>query len=237
MKILEDLGLTKSEINVYLALLELGPSTAGSILKKARIQNSVLHFTLNNLIEKGLVTYVKKGKARVYHSADPQTLLSYVEDKKKQLKNILPKLKEKQSLAAEKEDAEIFEGVKGVQTALYTLIENTKPKDTFMFFSADVQEHNEEIQKFYERFDAKRKDKKLHVQGIAPKQLKKLYSKRKHLKMKFVEYPLPENTGICNNKMAIITWGKKPRAILIQSKTIVQKQKRFFEQMWELARQ
>ena len=84
-KILEDLGLTKSEIKVYLALLELGSSTAGDIIKKANIQNSVLHFTINNLIEKGLVTYVKKGKFRVYQPANPETLISYIEDKKKQL--------------------------------------------------------------------------------------------------------------------------------------------------------
>ena len=45
-KILEDLGLTKSEIKVYLALLELGSSSAGDILKKANIHNSVFHFTI-----------------------------------------------------------------------------------------------------------------------------------------------------------------------------------------------
>ena len=60
-KVLEDLGLTKSEIKVYLSLLSLGPSSAGAILQKAKIQNSVLHFSLNNLIEKGLVSYIKKG--------------------------------------------------------------------------------------------------------------------------------------------------------------------------------
>jgi HTH-type transcriptional regulator, sugar sensing transcriptional regulator len=233
-KILEDLGLTKSEIKVYLALLELGSSSAGDILKKARIQNSVLHFTLNNLIEKGLVTYVKRGKARVYQSADPETLISYVEDKKNQLKTILPELKKRQSLAQEKEEVEIFEGVRGVKTAIYTLIENTKPKDKFMFFSADVEERNEEIQKFYERFDAKRKDKKLNVMGIAPTKLKRLFKKREYSKMKYVTFPIPENTGICNDKLIIISWSNKPRAILIKSKSIVHKQRKFFEQIWKM---
>ena len=65
-KALEDIGLTQGEIKVYLALLEIGPSTAGSILEKAGIQNSVFHFCVNSLIEKGLVSYVKKNKFRVY---------------------------------------------------------------------------------------------------------------------------------------------------------------------------
>ncbi|MBW2971837.1 hypothetical protein KY359_02260 [Candidatus Woesearchaeota archaeon] len=231
-KILEDLGLTKSEIKVYLALLELGSSTAGQILKRARTQNSVLHFALNNLIEKGLVTYVKKGKARVYQSAEPETLISYVEDRKKQLKTLIPDLKERQAFAKEREEVEIFEGIRGVQTSLYMLIEGARPRDKFLFFSADVEERNEENQKFYTRFDAKRKEMRLDVRGIAPLKLKRLFEKRKHLKMKYVRFPIPENTGICKDKMVIISWSRTPRAILIKSEQIVKKQREFFEQVW-----
>lgn len=58
-QILEDIGLTNAEIKVYLALLELGTATAGPILEKSHLQNSVVHMTLNKLIEKGFVTFVK----------------------------------------------------------------------------------------------------------------------------------------------------------------------------------
>lgn len=115
---------------------------------------------------------------------------------------------------------------------IFSLIESTKPNDTFLFFSADETEHNEDIQKFYTRFDAKRKSKKLITRGIAPTKLRKLFKKRKSLEMKFVNHPIPENTGICNNKMAIITWGNKPRAILISSKSVVSKQTKFFNEIW-----
>ena len=36
-KVLEDIGLTKREIKVYITALEIGPSSAGQILKKANI--------------------------------------------------------------------------------------------------------------------------------------------------------------------------------------------------------
>ena len=49
-KILEDIGLTNAEIKVYLALLELGVSGAGNIIEKSRLQSSVVHNTINNLI-------------------------------------------------------------------------------------------------------------------------------------------------------------------------------------------
>ena len=56
--ILEDLGLTQAEIKVYIALLELGSSSAGQILEKSGLQNSVVHRALNSLIEKGLISYI-----------------------------------------------------------------------------------------------------------------------------------------------------------------------------------
>jgi len=37
-QILQDIGLTKNEINVYLALLELGKSSAGKVLEKSNLQ-------------------------------------------------------------------------------------------------------------------------------------------------------------------------------------------------------
>ena len=53
--VLEEIGLTSGEAKVYLALLELGPSKAGGILRKSGLQNSVVHLCLNKLIEKGMV--------------------------------------------------------------------------------------------------------------------------------------------------------------------------------------
>ena len=231
-KILEDIGLTQGEIKVYLALLESGPTTAGKILEKANIQNSVFHFCVNRLIEKGLVSYIKKNKFRIYQAADPDNFLIYLKDKEKQVENLLPELKEKQTLAKEKQEVELFEGMKGVITLMNALIEDAKKGEEFLFFAPDL-EKSEEIQKFYERYDAKRKSKGLITKGIAPRNLKPLFDKRTYLQMKYTNSPVPANSGICNDKMAIISWGEKPTGVLIHSKHIVEKQKEFFNSLWE----
>lgn len=234
-KALEDIGLTQGEIKVYLALLELGSSSAGNILEKAGIQNSVFHFCVNNLVEKGLVSYVKKNKFRIYSAANPDNFLVYMKDKEKQLEKILPELKEKQVLARQKEEVELFEGINGIMTLLNILIENTKKGDEFLMFTAEseTQEKTEEIQKFYERYDAKRKEKGLIVKGIANSKLKPIFEDRKTLKMKYTNLPVPANTGICNNKMVLISWGDKPTGVLINSKNIIEKQKKFFNAFWD----
>ena len=51
-RILEDIGLTNAEIKVYMSLLELGVAGAGNIIEKSGLQSSVVHMTLNNLINR-----------------------------------------------------------------------------------------------------------------------------------------------------------------------------------------
>lgn len=233
-KVLEEIGLTNGEIKIYLALLELGSSTAGEIIRKSSMQNSVFHFCVNRIIEKGLVSYTKKGKIRIYHAADPENLIIYLKDKEKDIEEILPNLKAKQNIRKERQESEVFEGIKGVITLLNILIEDAKRGNEFLFFPADVGEKNEEIQKFYERYDWKRKSKGLTTKGIATKNLKSFFEKRKYLKMKYVDFPIPANTSICNDKMAMISWNEKPVGILIKSREIVEKQKNFFNSIWKM---
>lgn len=53
LEVLEELGLTKSEIKVYLALLELGQSTTGPVVDKAEIASSKIYEILEKLVNKG----------------------------------------------------------------------------------------------------------------------------------------------------------------------------------------
>ena len=70
--ILEDIGLTGAEIKVFIALLELGSSTAGNIVQHSRLQNAVVHRAFHSLAEKGLMTYVYQGKIKAYQAVEPR---------------------------------------------------------------------------------------------------------------------------------------------------------------------
>jgi sugar-specific transcriptional regulator TrmB len=230
--ILENIGLTPSEIKIYLALLELGPSSAGKVLEKAGIQNSVFHFCVNKLIDKGLVSYVIKGKSKVYSAADPENFLLYLKDKENEVKTLLPELKARQAIIKDKSEVEMFVGIKGVINALNTFIKDAKKGDEFLFFPLDVENKNEEVQEFYERYDLKRKSKGLITKGIAPIKHKYLFEKRTYLKMKYSDKPLPSNSAICNDGMILISWDETPHAVIIKAKNLVNNQKEFFYNFW-----
>jgi|SRR3989344_666623 len=230
--LLEDIGLSKGEIKVYLTLLNLGNTKVGYIIEKSGMASSAVHNAINTLIEKGLVFYIKKGKIKFYQAASPNQIVNFIEEKKKKFQEILPQLLEKQQIKKESQEAEIFEGTKGVLTMLNILIEDTKKGDEYCFFASYLNEKNEEVQQFFKKYDIKRKDKGLIIKGLAPKELKLLFIDRKSLKMKYTEFPIPHGISICKNKIAFISWGEKPIGYLIKSEQISQMFKEFFNNLW-----
>ena len=114
-QILKDIGLSNAEIKVYLALLELGTATAGPILEKSKLQNSVVHMTLNKLVTKGFVSFIKEGQRNHYQATDPKHISEYIDEKKAQFEMILPELLGKQQLAKEKSEVTSFGGKKGIR--------------------------------------------------------------------------------------------------------------------------
>ncbi len=234
-EILQEFGFTQAEAKVYFVLLKLGAVKVGQVMGKSGLQSSTTHNTLHSLIEKGFVTYILKGKMKLYRAVEPKIILELYKEKEKEFQKILPKLESIQKFCEEKQSAEIYEGTKGIINMLSKLLEDVKPKDKYYFFAVDVSKLNREIQEFFERYDAKRKEKKLIIKGLERKELKPLFKKRKFLDVRYVDFPIPSNTIICNNKMALINWGEKPNGILIKSEQIIKSEKEFFNELWKKA--
>jgi HTH-type transcriptional regulator, sugar sensing transcriptional regulator len=66
MNDLSQAGLTENESKVYLALIDLGPSLAGSISRKTGIHRRTVYDTTEMLIKKGLVGYILKNNRRLF---------------------------------------------------------------------------------------------------------------------------------------------------------------------------
>ena len=108
-QILEKVGLTKGEIKVYLALIELGESSSGAIIIKAKVSRSKVYEVLEKLKEKGLVSEVIKENIKYFQAGNPKVILEYIKKKKEELKEqeedfkkILPNLEEMQKSKEEK---------------------------------------------------------------------------------------------------------------------------------------
>jgi HTH-type transcriptional regulator, sugar sensing transcriptional regulator len=122
--ILKELGLSNSEIKVYLALMRLGESTTGPIVDESGVAVSKVYTLLEKLVKKGLVSYTLKRKTRYFIPAPPSRLLDYHKEKeealerhRKELTSVVKELEFLAGSAIKKETFQLFEGLKGIQTA------------------------------------------------------------------------------------------------------------------------
>jgi HTH-type transcriptional regulator, sugar sensing transcriptional regulator len=122
-ELIKEAGLTQGESKVYLALLNLGLSSTGPIVKRSGISRSFISNILYSLKEKGLVSYVKKGEVTYYQAESPERIILYLQKKQEQLENsknnlvkLLPAL-DKIKKETPKTEIQVYDGFKGIQTA------------------------------------------------------------------------------------------------------------------------
>ena len=232
--ILEDIGLTNAEIKVYLALLELGTATAGPILDKTGLQNSVVHMTLNKLIEKGFITFTKEGKRNQYQASNPKHIVEYINEKKERFEKILPELLMKQKHAKEKPEIKTFRGIKGVRQLLLELLD-AGGSEHHTFGSA--KESLILGDAWWLEYHKKRAAKGIKARLIFNESLRKWTDVNKYHKTeyKFTKLgfePLTE-TIIRNRSIGIIIWTEKPMGVLIQNEVAARSYDKFFRLLWD----
>lgn len=239
-EILEDLGLTKSEITIYLSLLEIGSSCAGEVIKRSKLQNSVVHRALNSLIEKGLINYVIEGKRKLYTATDPENFNKYIEDKKERFLEILPELKKKQISSKEINTATIYNGKRGIKEVYYKLINIKGAKEYLTFGGGEVCANFMNIS-WWNLLHKKRVLNKLSSRQIFDFTVKALaediesnpITKVKYLPANFAQF---QETVIVDEYVAINVFSNEGYSFLIKDKKVADGYKKYFEALWKIAK-
>jgi len=126
IEILKQVGLTNTEIKIYLALFELGPSLASKIAGKASVERAVTYHILENLIKKGIVGYVIKENRKYFSSTNPEKLLDLLKEKEIAVKEIIPELKRLRLPLKEEPSIEVYKGKEGLKTVLNDVLDEKK---------------------------------------------------------------------------------------------------------------
>lgn len=239
IEILQDLGLSNTEIKVYLTLLELGSSHAGGILDKSRLPNSTVHRELNSLIGKGLVNFILEGKKKVYNATNPEYFFEFIEDKKRRLEEILPMLKAKQQKQKEEESASVFKGIRGIKEVYNVLINSGgKEYNTFgggpitaeiMGFTWWLNLHKRRVANKLPSRQVFDESVKLGGKDIAKNPLTKI----RYVDKKFAQF---QETVIVGDYVAIAVFSANPYAFLIKDRNVAESYRKHFELLWSVAK-
>ncbi len=242
-EVLAEIGLSKSEIAVYLALLKIGSSTTGPIIKMASISSGKIYPILDKLIKKGLVTYAITSGIKHYQAKDPEKLIDYLDEKEKalikkkeDLKKILPALKTDYEKNKYIPRAEIYEGVKGFRSFYEFALKELKENET-IYVMGIPKEANEKFQSFLLEWNKERIQKKVHMRILFNSDCKKEGRLREKMKLTEVRYMDPELetpvwTDIFQDYVTIINVHSDPLCFLIRNKESAEAYKKYFNFIW-----
>jgi sugar-specific transcriptional regulator TrmB len=229
--LLEDLGLTKTEAKVYLALIELGASRAGIITRKTGIHRRNVYDAIEMLIQKGLISYIKENNIKLYEAVDPNRLLEILKEREHNLQSMLPELESKFKFVQAKKETIFYRGKQALKSIFDDQIK--EGKEILVLgacpFAKDI------VKYYFSKYDSERKNKKIKVKAIFTKRVdyEIPLSEIKYLPK---EFDSPSATNIYGNKVAIILWTEEPFAILINQKEIADAYRNYFELMWKIAK-
>jgi len=244
IKILKDTDFTEGESKVYLALLELGESKVGPLIKSSGVSRSKVYDILERLIAKNVVSKVEKDGVMIYQSLPPHSILNIVREKERELKQeekilqkILPQLSLLQPI--QKVNIVIYRGYKGFKAMIDRTIQELTAKDVYdamgvsqttkgMSFYAKKIYEAQKIKKFKARsifdekgaFKAAERKTKWHEMKILPKGW--------NTPALFTMYS--DTVGIHLGKEDFIM------SIIIKSEDIVKSFRASFEAMWKISK-
>lgn len=239
---LRKVGLTEGEIKVYLALLNLGSTTVGPIIEKARVSSSKVYIILEKLIQKGLASYITKEKTKYFQASQPIALIDYVSLKEKQiqetkasLNKIIKKIARIKESKKTSEQAKIYKGYEGLKTGLFEAIKTIPDKGEYYFFSTGYG-NQPYLKRFFTKLALELKKRKISIKGIAHKDEEALYKgyySKKGYKMKFTNIKWPSDIGIVGDFLTILVWDKEePVLYLMRSEVLVRSYLSFFNENW-----
>lgn len=117
------LGFSRKEAKVYIALLRLGTSKASDLCDQAGIRRETTYSILKSLEEKGLASSVTKEGVNHYTATDPSFIEEKIRKQQRTAEEILPDLQELQSEHVAKPSFKLYEGREGVKSMLKRILE------------------------------------------------------------------------------------------------------------------
>lgn len=233
-------GLNENESKLYVSLLKLTESSVTQLSKESGINRSLLYFILHDLEQRGFVSHILKNNVRFYRAVNPNKVLDLLHEKEKGFKSILPELLELNKFSKKKPQVEILEGKEGIKTILNEILR--LKKDWFAF---NIPGKGPEVLGdwvyAYER-ERQRVGIKLNVILVGTEQgviRGKEFSKMKFTKVKYLgkNYESPASSYIYGDRLVIIFWYKEfPFAIRIVDKSLADSYKKYFDEMWKIAK-
>ena len=237
---LEGIGLTSREIRVYTALLEVGVSSVGAIIKKSGIPSSKIYETLDKLKRRGFVSSIIKDGKQFFEASNPQTISNYLDEQKRTIiENVIPRLDILKKKEKKKRESKMYEGISGLKSIYERMLRTLKKGDTIYVLGAP-KIAQEKLEAYFLYFNKRRIQKGIKMKIIYALNAKEYGKKRERMQLTEVKYLTKEQVtpawmDIFGDCIVIFNIEETPTGTLIQDDNNAKNFKRYFEILWNNA--
>jgi sugar-specific transcriptional regulator TrmB len=236
-KQLQDAGLNETEAKIYLASLELGQTSVSRIARKSGIKRTTVYLSLENLMQKGLISAIKKEGAAYYYAEDPRNLERILQEKKDRISKIIPQLLAFSNMIDKKPEIRYFEGEDGIKEVLMDALNNATNEICMLYSESYIADFDEQY--FSQYYVPERLKRKIFTRTLVPdnEAMRELaLTNEKSLRdMRFLPQDFFSiNIEIMlygNHKMSIVSFEEK-FALIIESHAIHKSFQSIFETLW-----
>lgn len=238
---LSKFGLSNNDTKVYDTLIKSGRSKTGIIIKNTGISSSGTYICLQNLINKGLVSYQVKNNIKYYQAELPTQLIEDVRNQTKYLETLSKAITSLPIDKPERNEVNVYQGIHGFKRAHEIMLSEAKNGEEINAITYSLYYgKSKSIRQFFSSLDRKLlTQKNCKIRMIVDEDLKKIImSDRESFVRKYKfhclpkEYFSPCGINISDSMVIIAVWGQSPIAFTIRNKAVIENFRANFEFLW-----
>lgn len=238
-----EFGLSDKEARVYLALLELGPSSVTDIARRSKVTRTNAYHLLSGLLSHGLASS-NEGESKVIFSAEKPERFLYMmkgkmleaERKYKDAEKMMPELQSVFHDPGKKVKVRYYEGVEGIISAY----EDTLTARDKILGYASVEYQHSFFPGYFPEYYERRTKKGIRVEcflaeSVASQKIKDL--DKAHLRVTKIvpkKFAISPEINIYDDKVAILSL-KERFGVIVESGEVAEAFRKMFELAYERA--
>jgi sugar-specific transcriptional regulator TrmB len=239
---LKNFGLADNDIFVYRALLALGSSKTGPIIRRSGVGSSRTYESLARLSDKGLASYEVHNNVRFYRAEPPTELLQESTQNLAELSKLEKAVKQTVVEKVSRNFINTYTGKRAFRMAFMQHVESLRRGEIISVIAYSKQAgRSRELRTFLKSLDDLMTGKKCKMRMRLEKSMRPILEKDRHYKEYITRY-LPEGyfgpmaVNISGEQIMLSTWGEEPVAIVIKNPVIVKSYTNNFEFLWQTAK-
>jgi sugar-specific transcriptional regulator TrmB len=242
MSVLEDIGLTKREIQVYEEVLRRGETKIGALFDDLHMHSQIIYRVIKSLMDKGLLTeFYRRGRKHV-RAESPNKLIQMEEKRLAQLTAFVPSLISLHKKGQYETIVRVEKGNDAIIRLRTKAIEVLKRGQTFYVIGGSTEHFYDIMGRELERIERLRVKKGIKRKIISYESQRgrtQIIEKKTPLvDLRYIEGEKisPASTVVFGDTVGLMIWTDEPVAITLQSKELADSYRDFFESLWKIAK-